>query len=934
MELIRTLGLEPTFQDHSYPRQQSTVVSVGSSATASSLVFQLEFSSWGDAVDGVNDKPMILGFDRELTICPALLCPQFTQEPILKEYIDAHSQSDILWGYMATSIFQNDESVTIKAVSSNDYKTEKTITAKYAVGCDGGRSWVRRQLGIHNIGKFVVQRAASITFKSPELTQELSKLNRLGILVVMNETTNCVFVVLNTRGDFACHLILPPMATDEDMTERCRDAKKYVLAAIGRDIPVTIVDAHEYKMHTLITTKFREGRILLAGDAAHQWPPAGGLGLNAGYHDAANLSWKLTAMIQGWGGSHLLDSYQVERRPVCDETRRFAYRAIQVINDRSYILINTLQSIPYIRLVLNHMFSAQFQTQVVDSAHLVLGYRYADSNIIYEDKLNGCDSKGDETQGDNGKFVPVALPGSRAPHVILPETPTIHDIFGKGFVLLVIGGTMNDCEFLQEELNQRGVPFEVRVYPRLPDILKYYDRKYYLVRPDGHICWRSFSQPSSQESQNIVVTICGDIPFVSPCIKNGDHKIAPSFNFVSDIFIGFWVSSVLKRYTKLSELPLACVALGVASLSTILRNWPRSEAFEQGVSRHHIWKTTQFGAAETVLELEPSYVGAFGAKDVLIKVHAASVNPIDIGFRKGYGATMLCRFARKHGRPLFPLILGRDCSGEVVAVGDEVTGFSPGDQVYAAVSFDRQGTHAQYVSVDYSEVSHKPETVDHREAASIPWVAVAVWTALVKNGGLSQENARGKRILVHGGAGGIGSFAIQLLKSWGADVATTCSEANIPFVHSLGADVAIDYTSGDFAAALSKYSFDVVLDIVGYHYERPSISLLKIYGDAKYVSIRSPYFRFTNKLGSFLGTVVYQWYYRYKVVVNRLFGGRGFYYSIAEPDGKVLDCVKDMVERGDVRPIVGAVYSKDEMVAAHHHVESGHTRGKVVVSMI
>ena len=164
----------------------------------------------------------------------------------------------------------------------------------------------------------------------------------------------------------------------------------------------------------------------------------------------------------------------------------------------------------------------------------------------------------------------------------------------------------------------------------------------------------------------------------------------------------------------------------MASLSTILQNRSHQEPFVQRVSRHQAWATTQFGPANNVLQMEPSFVGSFGPNDVLIRVHAASVNPIDIHIRKGFGASMFTKFAHENGRSLFPLILGQDCSGEVVAVGDEVIDFSPGDQVYAAISFKRQGNHAQYVAVDHREVYFKPDNINHqtyfsREEGPCPW---------------------------------------------------------------------------------------------------------------------------------------------------------------------------------------------------------------------
>ena len=932
LEHIRRIGLEKTFQDHSYPRNQPVTFSFGTSFLTDKPVFVKHFSSWGDAIDGSSNEDM-LGFNHNDTICPPIFCSQSIQEPLLKEHIEMCSESDILWNFTAISITQDDDGVTVKAINSDNLNVEKLIHAKYAVGCDGARSWVRKQLGIHNLGEFVVQRAASITFKSPELTQLLIKMNRLGGMYITNKTCRGFMPALNAKGDFAFHLFFHHSKTDEDMKSVCHNAKQYILNAIGRNVDVFVVDAQEYKMHALIASKYREGRVLLAGDAAHQWLPAGGYGLNIGYHDVGNLGWKLAAAVQGWGGPHLLDSYEIEQRPIADETRRISMKyAAAALNPLAPTIFPILESIPILRRIMRVVFAKRMKGQFGKGIDLMLGYQHCESNIIVHE-FEGNMVK--MAKKDGVSFQASSLPGCRAPHVVLPEHASTHDVFGKSFVLLVIGGAETDCENLQEALKCRGVPLEVRAYPKLPDLVQYYDRKYYLIRPDGDVCWRSYSQPNVQEAQHITHTVCGDVPYklLTKAIQK-QSQLSP-FSFLKDIAFGAFVSSIFFKYTSLSQTALLGIGLGMASLSTILRNRSHQEPFVQRVSRHQAWATTQFGPANDVLQMEPSFVGSFGPNDVLIRVHAACVNPIDIRIRKGYGASMFTKFAHENGRSLFPLILGRDCSGEVVAVGDEVIDFSPGHQVYAAISFKRQGSHAQYVAVDHREVYFKPDNTNHREAACLPFIAVTVWTALVKRAGLTKHTTQGKRVLVHGGAGGVGSFAIQLLKSWGAEVTTTCSGADISYVESLGADVAIDHKSnGDFTAVLNHQSFDVVLDTLGSDCEGQSLSLLKMYNGAKYVSILTPYFQFTTQYGPFLGTLAFQWYYRYKIFVNRLFGGREFYYSLVEPNGKVLKIVKKMVERGDIRPIIGAVYSKDEMVAAHEHVAGSHTQGKVVIDMI
>src|SRR5690349_18290125 len=171
--------------------------------------------------------------------------------------------------------------------------------------------------------------------------------------------------------------------------------------------------------------------------------------------------------------------------------------------------------------------------------------------------------------------------------------------------------------------------------------------------------------------------------------------------------------------------------------------------------------------------------------DVLVQVHAASLNQLDAKIRDGEFRLIL---------PYrFPLILGNDVAGVVVRVGTRVRGFKPGDQVYARPNQDRIGTLADFIAINEADVALKPRNLSMMEAASIPLVGLTAWQALIDHAKL----AKGQKILIHAGSGGFGSFAIQLAKHMGATVATTTSTANIDLVRSLGADVVIDYKKED-----------------------------------------------------------------------------------------------------------------------------------------
>src|SRR5687768_1357592 len=210
--------------------------------------------------------------------------------------------------------------------------------------------------------------------------------------------------------------------------------------------------------------------------------------------------------------------------------------------------------------------------------------------------------------------------------------------------------------------------------------------------------------------------------------------------------------------------------------------------------------------------------------EVLVEVHAASVNQLDAKIRDGEFKLIL---------PYrLPLILGNDVAGVVVRVGRKVRRFKSGDEVYARPHQDRIGTFAEFITMNEADVARKPKTLTMEEAASIPLVGLTAWQVLVERAKLK----KGQKVLIHAGSGGVGTFAIQLAKHLGASVATTTSTANIELVKSLGADVVIDYKEQDFEKVLSGY--DVVLNSLDGDTLQKSLNVLKPGG--KLISISGP----------------------------------------------------------------------------------------------
>ncbi|XP_053365153.1 reticulon-4-interacting protein 1 homolog, mitochondrial [Clarias gariepinus] len=353
----------------------------------------------------------------------------------------------------------------------------------------------------------------------------------------------------------------------------------------------------------------------------------------------------------------------------------------------------------------------------------------------------------------------------------------------------------------------------------------------------------------------------------------------------------------------------------------------------------HAWVIDQYGD-NSVLRFTKN--AAFPIihypNEVIIKVHAAGLNPLDVNMRGGYGAATMAMKRdplniNKSGSE-FPLILGRDVSGVIMECGLDVGYFKPGDEVWAAIPPWKQGSLAEFVVLSANEVSHKPKSLGHTDAVSIPYVAATAWSALVNTGGLNKDNCCKKRILILGGSGGVGTFAIQLLKSWGAHVTVTCSQNAEGLVRSLGADDVVDYSSGSVEGKLhAQDKFDLVLDNVGGETEKWALALLKPWSGAKYVTLVTPFLRNTDQLGLADGMMQTAVTVATKAL-KHLRKGVHYRWGFFAPSGSALDDVSEIVDAGKIRPVVEKTFSFSQVPEAMQKVEQGHARGKTVVTVV
>ncbi|MED3552689.1 NADP-dependent oxidoreductase [Cytobacillus praedii] len=307
-----------------------------------------------------------------------------------------------------------------------------------------------------------------------------------------------------------------------------------------------------------------------------------------------------------------------------------------------------------------------------------------------------------------------------------------------------------------------------------------------------------------------------------------------------------------------------------------------------------------------------------GENEVLAEIHAASVNPVDFKIRDGK-VKLLVKYK-------MPLILGNDFSGVIAKVGAKVTRFKVGDEIYARPRKSKIGTFAEYIAIHEDDIALKPKNLSFEEAASIPLVGLTSYQALAD----IMQLQKGQKILIQAGAGGVGTFAIQLAKLMGATVATTASAAGANLVTSLGADEIINYNTEKFEEILKNY--DAVFDTLGGEILEKSFEVIKSGG--KIVSVSGlPNARFGKEYGSgFFKTLLFS---AASHKLSKLEKKHNVQYTFLfmKPSGEQLRIITNFIETGKIKPIIDRVFPFEDAQKAMEYAETGRAKGKVIVKI-
>lgn len=467
MEFCRRWGIASLVAHAGFPRDLPTSI-VYTTAVLDPELARDPYPSKADAV-----PPPISPESHEL-------CPQNFFDPVMQQAAGSHPSSDVRYGQRLIGLVQQDDHVEA-TIEDSESRQQWSVRASFVAACDGAGSTVGSLLDQPTATK-LLSCSTNIFLESPELVERTAANRAYRYLLMSDDGVWSTVVNIDGRSNWRLQVL-----GDENWPEWTEaQATALVQQAIGGDVPFQLRSWVPWARREYLAERFRVGRCFLVGDAAHQLSPTGGYGMNTGIAEAVDLSWKLAAVLGGWGGEALLDSYEQERRPVAQ--RNVAQASANLAAMRSVVPEAGYRSDAGARARTGSAIQMATRREW-RSFGIHLGAVYRGSPIIAE----AFDD--DRPDPDIAAFVQSARAGARAPHVWLSDGRSTLDLFGQGFVLLDLSVEPDaDTAPLKAAMAQRGVPFSVQRIDE-PAVREAYEMRYVLVRPDGHVAWRANRLP-------------------------------------------------------------------------------------------------------------------------------------------------------------------------------------------------------------------------------------------------------------------------------------------------------------------------------------------------------------------------------------------------------------------------------------------------------
>lgn len=486
MEHYRRLGLADTIRELGLPADHPTDVAYFTRYSAFELA-RIPMPSADAKRQAVAHAPVTGQFPE-----PLHRANQMYVERVLFDRARSRPGIAVRYGWRVTGLRQDDDRVIVSAEHTRD-GTTRSWQARYAVGCDGGRSVVRAAIGARYSGSGPIdqevlgRRASAVYLRIPELyPRYLARRRAWGYWAVNHEL---IINLISLNGSDEFFLLTSSVDPDNADPEQVGDL---VRRAVGSPVGVRVLDRRSWTPGlALVADRFADRRILLAGDAAHLFTPTGGFGMNTGVDDAANLSWKIAARLAGWGGGELLPSYELERRPIAERNTAAARTLNLNLGDinPTDVLEDGCREGQEQRARTGRLLGAY--AEQFASVGVQLGARYDRSPVIARD---GADPPPDSPVA----YTPSSVPGGRAPHAWIGDGrergDSLYDRLGPGFTLLRLGPRPPDGGAFAAATAAAGVPLAVLPVPD-PAVRDLYERDLALIRPDQHVAWRGNRPP-------------------------------------------------------------------------------------------------------------------------------------------------------------------------------------------------------------------------------------------------------------------------------------------------------------------------------------------------------------------------------------------------------------------------------------------------------
>ena len=424
-------------------------------------------------------------------------------EPILRQHVQKQALITCLFKHRVVAFHQDAQGVTAQIENLEQGHAQAfTVQAAYLVGCDGGRSMVRKGIGAQLVGDEVVQRVQSTCIRAPGLLAKMKAAPAWAMFTVNPRRSGNIYAI-DGKEVWLIHNYLRDHEVDFEAVDR--DWAIRTILGVGDDFDYEVMSKEDWIGRRLVSDRLQNGKVFVAGDAAHLWVPYAGYGMNAGLADAANLAWHLAAQLEGWAAPHALSAYEKERHPITEQVSRFAMNHAHAMSQRRRQIPENLEEDSPAGQAARAAFGQDLydlNVQQYCCAGLNFGYYYDQSPVIVYDEERAPDYS-------MGSFQSSSVPGCRAPHFWLSDGRSVYDALGPAYTLLCFNSPLCDTvDALKRQAAIARMPLTVLDVSSQADVPPEYRHAFVLVRSDAHTVWRG-DDANLEAAQRVIAKLCG-----------------------------------------------------------------------------------------------------------------------------------------------------------------------------------------------------------------------------------------------------------------------------------------------------------------------------------------------------------------------------------------------------------------------------------------